>query len=156
MRFDLPTKLNVKDIGAGVIFIAIGLAFGAGALSLPLGTALRMGPGYFPLILAGLLVALGLAIVVYGLGHSAPAGHAVPWRGLMLILAAPVVFGLTVRGLGLAPALALVALLSAFASRRMSVWLALALTVGLTLFCVLVFSFGLGLPLRLFGPWLNR
>jgi hypothetical protein len=48
-----------------------------------------------------------------------------------------------------------VALISAFASRRMSVSLAIALTVGLTVFCVLVFSLGLGLPLRLFGPWLG-
>jgi hypothetical protein len=149
-------SFNVKDVGAGVIFIAIGLLFGAGALNLSIGTALRMGPGYFPLVLSGLLVALGLAIVVYGLGHSATGRLVVPWRGLVPILGAPVVFGLTVRGLGLAPALALVALLSAFGSRRMSVWLAVALTVGLTAFCVLVFSLGLGLPLRLFGPWLNR
>jgi hypothetical protein len=148
-------SFNVKDIGAGLIFIAIGLLFGVGAMNLELGTPLRMGPGYFPLILAGLLVALGLAIVVYGLGHSATGRLTVPWRGLVLILAAPVVFGLTVRGLGLVPALALVALISAFASRRMSVSLAVALTVGLTLFCVLVFSLGLGLPLRLFGPWLG-
>ena len=146
---------NVKDIGAGLIFIAIGLLFGLGAMNLELGTPLRMGPGYFPLILAGLLVALGLAIVAYGFGHAATGGSAVPWRGLVLILSAPVVFGLTVRGLGLVPALALVVLISSFASRRMSLWLALALTVGLTVFCVLVFSFGLGLPLRLFGPWLG-
>ena len=146
---------DVKDLGAGVIFIGIGLLFGVGATDLDLGTALRMGPGYFPLILAGLLVALGLAIVVSGLGHSAADRLRVPWRGLVLILAAPVLFGFTVRGLGLAPALALVALISAFASRRMSVALAVGLSLGLTAFCVLVFSFGLGLPLRLFGPWLG-
>jgi hypothetical protein len=146
---------NTRDIGAGVIFIALGLLFGVGATHLELGSALRMGPGYFPLILAGLLIALGLAIVVNGLGHSAPDRLTVPWRGLVLILAAPVVFGLTVQGLGLAPALALVALLSAFASRRMSVALAVALSLCLTVFCVLVFSLGLGLPLRLFGPWLG-
>lgn len=146
---------NTQDIGAGVIFIAIGLLFGAGALHLELGTALRMGPGYFPLILAGLLVALGLAIVVKGLGRSAPDRLTVSWRGLVFILAAPVVFGLTVRGLGLAPAIALVALISAFASRRMSVSLAVGLSLGLTVFCVLVFSLGLGLPLRLFGPWVS-
>ena len=114
-----------------------------------------MGPGYFPLILAGLLVALGLAIVGYGFGHAATGSMAVPWRGLVLILSAPVVFGLTVRGLGLVPALALVVVIASFASQRMALWLALALTVGLTAFCVLVFSFGLGLPLRLFGPWLG-
>jgi Tripartite tricarboxylate transporter TctB family len=145
---------NVKDVGAGLIFIAIGLLFGLGSTGLEIGTSLRMGPGYFPLVLAGFLVALGLAIVAYGFGHTATGPLVVPWRGLVLILAAPVVFGLTVRGLGLAPALVLVVLISAFASRRMSVPVALALSLGLTVFCVLVFSLGLGLPLRLFGPWL--
>jgi hypothetical protein len=37
-------SFNIKDIGAGVIFIAIGLLFGVGALCHELGTALRMGP----------------------------------------------------------------------------------------------------------------
>ncbi len=146
---------NVQDVGAGIIFAAIGLVFGVGATHLELGTALRMGPGYFPLILAGLLVALGLAIVLKGLSRSALDRLTVPWRGLVLILTAPVAFGVTVRGLGLAPAIALVALISAFASRRMSVPLALGLSFGLTVFCVLIFSVGLGLPLRLFGPWFS-
>jgi Tripartite tricarboxylate transporter TctB family len=148
-------SFDIRDIGAGLIFIVIGLLFGLGAMDLELGTALRMGPGYFPLILAGLLVALGLLIVVHGLGHSATGRLTVSWRGLVPILAAPVVFGLTVRGLGLAPALALVALISAFGSQRVSVALAVVLAVGLSVFCVLIFSLGLGLPLRLFGPWLG-
>jgi hypothetical protein len=146
--------VNVRDVGAGLIFIAIGVLFGLGALGLELGTALRMGPGYFPLVLAGILVVLGLVILAQAIGHPTTGRLTVPWRGLVLILTAPVVFGLTVRGLGLVPAIMLVVLISAFASRRMTVPLAAVLTVALTLFCVLVFSFGLGLPLRLFGPWL--
>ena len=147
--------VNIRDIGAGLIFITIGILFGLGSLGLEIGTALRMGPGYFPLVLAGILVVLGLVIVLQGFGHPTTGPLTVPWRGLILILAAPVVFGLTVRGLGLVPAVMLVVLIAAFASRRMSVLLALVLTVALTLFCVLVFSLGLGLPLRLFGPWLD-
>lgn len=146
--------VNIRDIGAGLIFIAIGILFGLGSIGLEIGTALRMGPGYFPLVLAGLLVGLGLVILAHGLGHPTTGGLAFPWRGLVLILVAPVVFGLTIRGLGLVPAVMLVVLISAFASQRMSMLLALVLSVALTLFCVLVFSFGLGLPLRLFGPWL--
>jgi hypothetical protein len=146
--------VNIRDIGAGLIFIVIGILFGLGSLELELGTPLRMGPGYFPLVLAGILVVLGLVILAQGFGHPTMGALVVPWRGLVLILAAPVVFGLTVRGLGLVPALMLVVLIAAFASRRMSMPLALVLTVALSLFCVLVFSFGLGLPLRLFGPWL--
>jgi hypothetical protein len=146
--------VNIRDIGAGLIFIAIGILFGLGSLGLEIGTALRMGPGYFPLVLAGLLVGLGLLILGHGFGHPTAGGLAIPWRGLVLILLAPVVFGLTIRGLGLVPSVMLVVLISAFASQRMSVRLALVLSAALTLFCVLVFSVGLGLPLRLFGPWL--
>jgi hypothetical protein len=68
---------------------------------------------------------------------------------------APVLFGLTVRGLGLIPSIAIVVAVSAYASQRMSLKLAVALIAGLTLFCVLVFHYGLGLPLRLVGPWLG-
>jgi hypothetical protein len=52
------------------------------------------------------------------------------------------------------PSIAIVVLIASFASRRMSVRLALLLTVGLTTFCVLVFGIGLKLPLPLLGPWL--
>jgi hypothetical protein len=60
-----------------------------------------------------------------------------------------------VRGLGLLPAIAIVALISSFASRRMKPVLAAGITVVLTVFCVLVFNVGLGLPIRLIGPWLS-
>jgi hypothetical protein len=100
---------------------------------------------------------IGAAIVVQGLREQALpiTMHAVPWRGLVLILIAPILFGVTVRGLGLMPAIAVVALVSAFASRRMGLAMAAAITVLLTLFCVLVFNVGLGLPIRLIGPWLS-
>jgi hypothetical protein len=148
---------RLRDVLAGAIFIALGLVFLVGALSLERGTAFRMGPGYFPLVLAGLLMLIGAAIALRALREEELAiiMHAVPWRGLALILAAPVLFGLTVRGLGLLPAIALVALISSFASRRMTPVLAAGITVVLTAFCVLVFNVGLGLPIRLIGPWLS-
>ena len=105
-------------------------------------------------MLAGLLIALGLALIVRSPGSAAPPLGTFPWRALVLILSAPVIFGLTVRGLGLLPAVATVVLVSAFASRRISARLALILTAGLTAFCVLLFGLGLKLPIPLFGPWL--
>jgi hypothetical protein len=146
--------LNRNDLAAGAIFMALGLAFGAESiLSLPIGSALRMGPGYFPLLLSGLLVLAGAAIVLRSIGQTPPAGRLFPWRGLVVLLPAPIVFGATVRGLGLVGATALVVLLSAFASRRVSPGFAVVLAVSLTLFCVAIFHYGLGLPIRLFGPW---
>ncbi len=70
-----------------------------------------MGPGYFPLLLAGLLVLLGLVILVQR-RRKVPASRSAPvaWRGMLFILPAPIFFGLTVRGLGFVPSLFLAAL----------------------------------------------
>jgi hypothetical protein len=146
-----------KDVLAGLAFIAFGLAFGAASLGYQLGTALRMGPGYFPLVLAGLLVLLGVVIVAQAGAAGAdrtPIGR-VPWRGLALLVGALVFFGLTVRGLGLAPSLFLTALASALASRRTGPIGAVLIAAVLTLLCVAIFSWGLGVPLPLLGPWLR-
>ncbi len=146
---------NIKDLSAGLLFLAIAALFAFGTLDLDLGTPLKLGPGAFPLLLAGVLALLGLIIVAQAVRNPAAHTMTMPWRGIVLIVLAPILFGLTVRGLGLVASVALVVLVSAFASHRMSPKLAIALTVGLTLFCVLVFNVGLGLPIRLVGPWLR-
>lgn len=146
---------NTKDVSAGLLFVAIAALFALGTQELDFGTARKLGPGAFPLLLAGALGLLGLVIVVQAFRNPATHQMVIPWRGILLIVVAPVVFGLTVRGLGLVASIALVVAISAFASQRMSARLAVMLTVGLTLFCVLVFRMGLGLPLKLVGPWLG-
>ena len=59
----MKLSIDWTDALAGLLFIAFGLLFGVQALGLELGTAFRMGPGYFPLVLSGILILLGLAIV---------------------------------------------------------------------------------------------
>jgi putative tricarboxylic transport membrane protein len=149
----MPT-FNVKDLAAGAVFAAIGFAFMAGALTLDIGSAFKMGPGYFPLLLSSLLALLGLVIMAKSVNMPPETIGMVPWRGLVLILAAPVIFGATVRGLGLLIALPLVIFAATAASRRAGLAAAAALVLGLTIFCFLVFSYGLGLPLPLIGRWL--
>jgi hypothetical protein len=151
----MAMNANTKDVSAGLLFIAIAALFALGTQELDFGTARKLGPGAFPLLLAGALGLLGLVIVVQAFRNPATHQMVIPWRGILLIVVAPVVFGLTVRGLGLVASIALVVAISAFASQRMSARLAVMLTVGLTLFCVLVFRMGLGLPLKLVGPWLG-
>ena len=146
---------NVKDVSAGLLFIAIAALFALGTQELELGTARRLGPGAFPLMLSGVLALLGLIILVKGIRYPAAHDMTLPWRGIVLIVIAPILFGLTVRGLGMAASIAIVVAVSAYSSRRMSLALALALIVGLTVFCVLVFHVGLGLPVKLVGPWLG-
>lgn len=147
--------VNRQDLFCGAVFILIGVVFGAQALGLPLGTALRMGPGYFPLVLAATLILLGAIIALKGIGRPSEPFGVVPWRGLVLTLFAVVAFGYSVRGIGLVPAIFMVAFVSAFGSRRMTPLFALAIAVALTIFCVLVFHTGLGITIPLFGPWLG-
>ncbi|MCO5148278.1 MAG: tripartite tricarboxylate transporter TctB family protein [Aquamicrobium sp.] len=144
---------NRSDLGAGAIFVAIGLFFGATTLmELDIGTARRMGPGFFPIMLSGILIALGLIIALKSVGHEDETRGPLPWRGLVVLLSVPVIFGMLIRPLGMAPVLALTTFITSFASTRMSLKAAVLLALGLTVFCVAVFNFGLGLPLRLFGP----
>lgn len=149
-------SFSSRDIICGLLFILVGLFFAIQAYGLDLGTAFRMGPGYFPLVLAGILVILGVVVIIQGtqLEHE-PMGP-IAWRGLLFILPAPIFFGLTVRGLGFVPSLFFTGLLAAFASTKMRPGMALVLVGGLTLFSVIVFSYALGLPFRRFGPWLGQ
>lgn len=146
--------INKTDAIAGVLFILVGLLFGAQSLGMEIGTSLRMGPGYFPLVLAGLLIVLGGFIVASSFKSVAEEMSAHAWRGMLFILPAPVFFGLTVRGLGFVPSIFVTTLIAALASLKMKLPAALLLSVGVTIFCTLVFSYALGLPFRRFGPWL--
>ncbi|MBL9035010.1 MAG: tripartite tricarboxylate transporter TctB family protein [Rhodospirillaceae bacterium] len=146
---------NRKDLTAGLLFIAIAALFALGALGQDLGTPRKLGPGAFPLLLSGILALLGAAVALKAFRTPAGGPVTIPWRGILLILVGPIIFGLTIRGLGLLATVALIVAVSTYASRRMSLWLSLAITIGLTAFCMLVFHLGLGLPIRLIGPWLS-
>ena len=64
-----PSILNNKDVWAGLMLICIGAAAMFFARNYPFGTALRMGPGYFPMLLGGLLILFGLYILASGLAQ---------------------------------------------------------------------------------------
>lgn len=139
----------------GLVFIATGLFFAAQSLTLELGTALRMGPGMFPLILALVLTLLGGIILLQATRSTGEPWEPLARRGMIFILPAPVLFGMTVRGLGFVPALFLAAFFASFASRRMKPLWAFVLALAITLFSLGVFSYALGLPFERFGPWLR-
>jgi len=139
----------------GALFVATGLFFLVQSLGLEIGTAFRMGPGYFPLVLSGILMLLGLVIVVQAARVQGEPIGPLAWRGMLFILPAPILFALLVRGLGFVPAIFITALVASYASSRMTVVMALILSVLVTIFSVAVFSYGLGLPFERFGPWLR-
>lgn len=147
-------RINKTDFTAGLLFVLFGLGFGISALGLEMGTTLRMGPGYFPMVLAVLLTGLGVAIVVSSFRSVGEAVGPYAWRGMVFILGAPIFFGLTVRGLGFVPSIFATTLIAALAGLKLKPLYAIGLAVTVTVFCTLVFSVALGLPFRRFGPWL--
>jgi hypothetical protein len=138
----------------GAIFIAFGAFFAIQALGMEIGTAFRMGPGFFPLGLAGILILLGLMIIIQATRVQGEPVGPIAWRGALLILPAPIIFGLTVRGLGFVPAVFITALVASFASIKMRPSRGLIIAIAITAFATIVFSYALGLPIRRFGPWL--
>ncbi|WP_244600804.1 tripartite tricarboxylate transporter TctB family protein [Agrobacterium sp. LAD9] len=146
-----------RDLVAGMVIFALGAGFFLSSQSLAFGTAIRMGPGYFPTILSVLLMLLGIGITLLALRHpyNGNAFGKVAWRGVLLVLGSTILFGLTIRGLGIAPTVAIIILISASASHYARVRTALPLAICLAAFCCLVFIKGLGLPLPVAGPWLT-
>jgi hypothetical protein len=145
-----------QDFGAGVLYTAFGLAAILMAWDYGMGTASRMGPGYFPTALGAVLLLIGIASVVRSFFRDGKPIGAVAWKGAALVTAATVLFGLLLRPAGLVPALVALILVGASASSRFKFeWRAGALMLALIAFCALVFVKGLGLPIPLLGHWVT-
>lgn len=145
-----------RDFWSGAVFLGLGVFAALTAVDYGLGSARKMGPGYFPLALGALLAAIGLALIVRSLiGRREPPLPEFKWVPLTLVIGAVVMFGLIVRGAGLVPAVFLIALASARASRRFRLVPAILVGLGATVFSWALFVLALGLPLAAFGPWLR-
>lgn len=155
----MPSGLfKSRDILGGVLIVVVGAAFLYLAKDLDFGTSRRMGPGYFPIAMSAMLMALGLLLIgteVYRKKVESVGREGLELRSLVQIVGATALFGACVRGLGVLPALAVTVFLSATASRFNDSKMALLLTVCITAFCIVVFVVALGLPLQLFGPWID-
>jgi hypothetical protein len=92
---------NPKDFLAGLIFVAFGIAAIVFSKDYPLGTAARMGPGYFPRILGILLIVLGAALALRALRARGTPLPGWKWRPVLVILVSVIVFGLVVTRIGL-------------------------------------------------------
>ena len=138
-----------RDLWAGVIFIAFGVAGAVIARGYPLGTAARMGPGYFPTVLGILLIVLGVAIVARGLRNRRQLWPSWDVRSALGVLSAVCVFAAAIRPLGLVIAAAATLAVACLASRRYPLREAAAVVGALVLVSALLFVQALGLPLHL-------
>jgi hypothetical protein len=150
------TGFDRREAISGAVFVAIGAFFTLHAwLRLPAGEAFQMGPGFFPMLLGGVLILLGLGVVVSARRAEPTERPPVPWRGVALVTGAVLFFGGFARPLGFAPALAVATMMAAMAPDRSRLATAAVLTLVLTAFNVTVFVLLLRLPYPLIGPWLG-
>lgn len=91
-----------QNLAAGLMFTVVGAAFALGAREYDMGTAGRMGPGYFPLVLGIILAILGSLITFQSFGSQRRESEdigAIAWRPLTCIIGANLIFGLLLGGL---------------------------------------------------------
>ena len=148
--------LKNKDLLAGLMFIVIGVVFFVGAYNYQMGTAARMGPGYFPRILGGVMAVLGFIVAGIGLKNqaqwAATDGIGWTWKPVIILTAAVVLFGATLPSLGMVIAIILLTIISGIAAHDKNYRELAIITVIMCLFCAAVFVWGLKLQMKLF-PW---
>jgi Tripartite tricarboxylate transporter TctB family len=151
---------NAKDFWSGVMFIAFGLFFAGFARQYDLGTASRMGPGYFPTMLGLLLVAIGALVAFKGLRTESDEGHGrvdkFHFKPLFLVLGAVVAFGLLLRPAGLIVALLALIFISSLGSGEFKLKEILPLAIGLCLLVLAVFIWGLGLTIPVLPAFMQH
>lgn len=142
-----------RDFCAGALFVAIGIATIVLGTRYTLGTAARMGPGYFPRILGILLIVLGTIVAFRALHVPGPRMPAFRWRPTLIVLGSVVLFGAIVRSAGVALSTVILIVTASAASHEFRPREALAAGVLLAALAVGVFVIGLQLQLPIWPAW---
>jgi Tripartite tricarboxylate transporter TctB family len=148
MKTDL---LQNRDFLAGLLFICIGAGSLFMALSYPFGDLQRMGPGFFPRVLGGILIVFGVVTLVRGLKSGEPVLGGWAWFPLAMLTAALVSFGWLMEHVGMLPALVVMFFVSAYAGREFRFLEVMILTVIMCVAATAIFVWGLKLPYELFA-----
>ena len=138
-----------KDFYAGLIFIVVGVAALLIGRDYSLGTTTRMGPGYFPALLGGLLTLLGLIISLRSLLSVGPAVGHIGFRPLVLILASMLAFAGLLEPAGLVIATAALIAIGCLGSVESRARDVIILSIALIAVALGLFVYGLGLPMKI-------
>lgn len=148
---------NRQDFWSGVMFIALGLGFAWQANSYQMGTAARMGPGYFPFWLGIVLALLGAIVLLGSLSSKAQETRVdrFDWRIVLLVVGSVVIYGLVLKLLGIYVSVFILVVISSLASHEFSLKVAVANGLFLVMFSYLAFVKGLGLIFPLWPSFLG-
>ena len=138
------------DFWGGMLFIGFGLLAIIVARDYPMGSAMRMGPGYFPTYIGLALIAMGAWIAADGFRIDGERVGDFPWRAIVLLSIGFSTFAWSIDNLGFIPALAIVILTTSLAGAEFR-WKEIVLEmIVLVAGCWAIFIYGLELPYPLF------
>ena len=155
-----------KTFFSGIMFTGVGAAFALGASNYNVGSAARMGPGYFPLIVGVLLTLLGLVVVASAFAGRATDGEPVgkiAWKPLGFIIGANLLFGTLLAGLrsiglpamGLILAIYALVIVACMAGTNSSMKMSLVLATVLAVGSYLTFIVGLKLQFQVWPTFIT-
>ncbi|WP_354681699.1 tripartite tricarboxylate transporter TctB family protein [Cupriavidus plantarum] len=144
------------DFLSGLMFIAVGLGFSFIARGYSMGTAARMGPGYFPFCLGVVLALLGAVVAIGSTSTKAEPDRMARWdlKTLLWILGSVVLFGLILKPLGMVLSVLVLVLTSSMASHEFT-WKGACLNaVVLVLISTAAFVYGINLQMPVWPAFL--
>lgn len=147
-------KPDIRDLIAGIAMLVMGLFVALYAASnYQVGTAARMGPGYFPSMLGWILAGLGLVIALLSLRKTIHILTPPPFtpRPFLAVMAAVALFALLISRIGLIPTTIVIVVVTASGSNSFQLRRALVLAVSLSVIAWLIFSLGLQMTLPAFA-----
>ena len=143
-----------KDFLSGLMFIGFGLAALYFGRHLAMGTAVRMGPGYVPHMLAYIMMVLGLIITVFAMFSPGDIVEAPKWRPITLVTIGIFVFGALFERTGMVPALVALILIASLGGEEFKLKEVLGNIAVLIVLCILVFKVGLSMNISIIhGVW---
>ena len=146
MKFTIKSQ---EDFWAGLMFIGFGLLAIYISQDYPMGSAMRMGPGYFPTYLGVIMALLGSAITLVSFKMEGERVKPFAWRAMILLSLAFAIFGWAIDNIGFVLALAALIFLSALAGREFKLKEVLVLMACLIVGSWALFIYGLELPFPL-------
>jgi hypothetical protein len=147
---------NPQDFCSGLLFFALGALAIYLAREYEMGSALRMGPGYFPTWLGGIL--MGFGVVIGGLAFRIEGEDAQSlgwrewaWRPWLVLTATLALFALLMEAdFGFVPSIMLLIIGCALAHKDVHWKETILLSIFVTAGAVAIFIYGLGMPYPLF------
>jgi hypothetical protein len=142
-----------KDFWAGMMFFLTGAGAILMARHYPFGSTLRMGPGYFPVVLSVILIAFGLYVMLRGLRKNEKIQGNWSIRALIVLPFSMALFGILMDLAGFIPALIALCFVSAASGKEFKFKEVLLMTIFLGVLSVAMFIWGLGLPYPLINKF---